>query len=69
MEYTKIKIKKPYESPNLKIHKLRYEGSLMDVSTFTPDVTWDDAPQQQRIFDDESYIEETYQEEYFKYGI
>lgn len=42
MEYinTKFKIKKPYESPSLKIHKLRFEGALLDVSAGGGDQPW-----------------------------
>lgn len=68
MEYinTKFKIKKPYESPSLKIHKLRFEGALLDVSTHVPDMSWDDAPKQQRVFVDDSFSDEVCQEEYIK---
>lgn len=67
MEYTKVKIKKPYESPNLKIHKLRFEGALLNPSGFGPHVPWDDAPKQQRVFVDESFSDESFQEEDIKY--
>lgn len=32
MKYSRLDKKKPYESPSLRIHKLRFEGALLDLS-------------------------------------
>lgn len=76
MEYinTKFKIKKPYESPSLKIHKLRFEGALLvgtvigEGSDMPAEGEWG-TPKLQRSLQDETYEEQVALEKEYDRGI
>ena len=60
MRYTITNTRKPYTSPELSIHELRFEGALLDVSGSVPGMPWG-APRLKRIQEDEDN-EEAYKE-------
>ena len=62
MKYTKIDKKKLYESPSLRVHKLRFEAALMGaVSAGGHDQPWVSPSQIQRI--SKPLIDDTYNED------
>ncbi len=60
MRYTKTNTKKPYTSPELSIHELRFEGALLEVGGSAPGMPWG-TPRLKKIQEDEDY-EEAYKE-------
>lgn len=60
MKYTKIDKKKLYESPSLRIHKLRFEGALLTITATAPDQEADGpwGAKRHRSIIDDSYTEQ-----------